>query len=127
MGYALAIAARDRGANVTLITATKNNKSLKGIKTHTVVTAEEMFDKVKKSVTLKTDLLIMAAAVSDFRPKVAMQNKLKKINKKEINIKLESTKDILQEINGNFVKIGFAAETENIINEAQKKTYKQKT
>ena len=121
MGYALAIAARDRGANVTLITATKNNKSLKGIKTHTVVTAEEMFDKVKKSVTLKTHLLIMAAAVSDFRPKLAMQNKLKKINKKEINIKLESTKDILQEINGNFVKIGFAAETENIINEAQKK------
>jgi len=126
MGYALAIAARDRGANVTLITATKNNKPLKGIKTHTVVTAKEMFDKVKKSVTLKTHLLIMAAAVSDFRPKVAIQNKLKKINKKEINIKLESTKDILQEINGNFVKIGFAAETENIINEAQKKLANKK-
>jgi phosphopantothenoylcysteine decarboxylase/phosphopantothenate--cysteine ligase len=121
MGYALAIAARDRGANVTLITATKNNKSKKGIKIHTVVTAEEMFNKVKKSVTLKTHLLIMAAAVSDFKPKVVIHNKLKKNNKKEINIKLESTKDILQEINGNFVKIGFAAETEKILNEAQKK------
>ncbi len=121
MGHALAIAARDRGANVILITAAKEDNTKKGIKTHTVITAEEMFNKVKKCINVKTDVLIMAAAVSDFKPQVTIKNKLKKLDKKEISIKLESTRDILKEINGDFIKIGFAAETNNIINEAQKK------
>ena len=127
MGYALAKMARRRGAEVILITGpTSIPLPRKDIQWIPVRTAEDMrkavFDHLEGS-----SVVIKAAAVSDYRPKVVSQKKIKK-GGFDITLPLERTKDILEELGkkkGNRILIGFAAETEDLIANAKKKLKKK--
>ena len=119
MGYALAEAARDRGADVTLITAPTALIPIAGVETVKVQSAKEMKDAVAKA-TVKADALIMAAAVADYMPKSAAAQKIKK-GAGGLALELVKTPDIISEVKGNFLKIGFAAETQDLIANAKKK------
>jgi len=83
-----------------------------------VQSAIEMKDAVVKA-TAKTDALIMAAAVADYMPETASAQKIKK-GAGGLTLELVKTPDILSEIKGKFLKIGFAAETQDLIANAQK-------
>ena len=123
MGYALAKVARRRGAEVVLVTGPTSVPISRGdIKVVAVRTAEEM-RKVVLTHVKGCSVVIKAAAVSDYRPKVASQEKLKKSDLYD-SLELERTRDILGEIGkrkGNRVLVGFAAETENLTANARKK------
>jgi len=119
MGYALAEAARDRGAKVTLVTAPTAIPEPVGVEVVNVRTAQEMFEAVKKAVS-RTHALIMAAAVADYRLVKISESKIKKV-KPTLTLELEGTPDILGTVKGNFIKVGFAAETENLVENARKK------
>lgn len=124
MGYALAEAARDRGAKVVLVTAPTALPEPIGVEVVNVRTAQEMLKAVEKTLT-KADALIMAAAVADYRPLKISESKIKK-TAPTLTLKLERTPDILGTIKGNFVKVGFAAESENLIANAQEKLHQKK-
>jgi phosphopantothenoylcysteine decarboxylase / phosphopantothenate---cysteine ligase len=119
MGYALAEAARDRGAGVTLITAAALPDPT-GIEVEHVRTAAEMKRAVDKAVA-KADTLIMAAAVADYQPKKASKGKIKKDAAQSLMLELIRTPDILGEVKGKFIKVGFAAESDDLIENARKK------
>jgi phosphopantothenoylcysteine decarboxylase/phosphopantothenate--cysteine ligase len=119
MGYALAEAARDRGATVTLITTPTVLAPVAGVDTIKVQSVKQMKEAVVKT-TVKADALIMAAAVSDYTPKTVASQKIKK-GDGGLTLELTKTQDILSEVKGKFVKIGFAAETQNLIANAKKK------
>jgi phosphopantothenoylcysteine decarboxylase/phosphopantothenate--cysteine ligase len=123
MGYALAKVARRRGAEVILVTGpTSLPIPRRDIEVVPVQTAEEMRKAVLTRIE-RCSVVIKAAAVSDFRPKVMSKQKMKKANA-SCSLELEKTEDILREIGkrkGNRVLIGFAAETENLIANARKK------
>jgi len=119
MGYAIAEAARDRGAEVKLITATISMNDPSGVEIIRVSTAIEMETAVLSAVK-KIDALIMAAAVADYMPQVIAKEKIKKTGDK-LTLKLVRTPDILSEVKGNFVKVGFAAESENVVQNAESK------
>ncbi len=119
MGYAIAEAARDRGADVKLITAPTYLPQPVGLEVISVKTTSEMQKAVAKAVA-KADALIMAAAVTDYQPKTTAKEKLKK-DTPELKLELVRTPDILAEVRGNFVRIGFAAESNDIVANAKKK------
>jgi phosphopantothenoylcysteine decarboxylase/phosphopantothenate--cysteine ligase len=119
MGYALAEAARDRGAKVTLITAPTSLPEPVGVDVIKIGTAQEMYHAVEK-VAPQVDALIMAAAVADYRPKKTARDKIKK-GKTGLTLELEGTADILSSLNGNFLKVGFAAESSNLVENARRK------
>jgi phosphopantothenoylcysteine decarboxylase/phosphopantothenate--cysteine ligase len=119
MGYAIAEAARDRGAIVTLITTPTALGPVAGIETVQVRTVAQMKDAVV-TATAKTDALIMAAAVADYMPKTVSAQKIKK-GEGGLTLELVKTPDILGEVKGKFVKVGFAAETQNLLGNAKKK------
>ncbi|MFC1874937.1 bifunctional phosphopantothenoylcysteine decarboxylase/phosphopantothenate--cysteine ligase CoaBC [Chloroflexota bacterium] len=119
MGYAIASAARDRGAEVKLITTVTCLPETVGIDVVAVDAADEMEQAVKAAVK-DADALIMAAAVADYRPKTAAKDKIKK-DSASLSIELAKTPDILAGAEGDFIKVGFAAESEDIIANAQKK------
>jgi phosphopantothenoylcysteine decarboxylase/phosphopantothenate--cysteine ligase len=121
MGYAVAEAARDRGAAVTLITAPTGLAKPAGVETVDVESAIQMRDAVAQ-VTSNADVLIMAAAVADYQPKRRAGQKIKKESAGEsMTLELVRTPDILAEVKGAFLKVGFAAETENVIENARRK------
>ena len=119
MGYALAEAARDRGAKVTLVTAPISLPEPVGVDVVKVGTAQEMRQAVVK-VTSQADALIMAAAVADYRPIKAAKDKIKK-GEAGLTLELECTPDILGSVKGNFIKVGFAAESSNLVKNAKQK------
>ncbi|MDA0734119.1 MAG: bifunctional phosphopantothenoylcysteine decarboxylase/phosphopantothenate--cysteine ligase CoaBC [Chloroflexi bacterium] len=119
MGYALAEAARDRGANAVLITAPTSLPDPPLIKVIQIQTAQQMCDAVLSQLK-SADALIMAAAVADYRVVTAAEQKIKKSNQ-ELTIDLTKTTDILEASTGNFVKVGFSAESENLIANASEK------
>jgi phosphopantothenoylcysteine decarboxylase/phosphopantothenate--cysteine ligase len=119
MGYALAEAARDRGAGVTLITAPTSLPEPVGVDVIKIGTAQEMYHAVEK-VAPQVDALIMAAAVADYRPKKTARDKIKK-GKTGLTLELEGTADILSSLNGNFLKVGFAAESSSLVENARRK------
>jgi len=119
MGYALAEAARDRGAKVTLVTAPTSLPEPVGVDVVKVNTAQEMRRAVEK-VTPQADALVMAAAVADYRPTKAAKDKIKK-GEAGLTLKLECTPDILGSVKGNFIKVGFAAESSNLMKNAKQK------
>ena len=119
MGYALAEAARDRGAAVTLISTPTGLNPVAGVEMVNVRSAREMKDAVVKAVA-KTDALIMAAAVADYAPKTVAAQKIKK-GAGGMTLELVKTLDILSAVKGNFAKVGFAAETQDLIANAKKK------
>lgn len=123
MGYALAKAASYRGAEVKLIAGPGTEETPLGVEFTSVNTAEEM----KKAVFAESedaDIIIMAAAVSDYRPKEVSTQKIKKSDS-ELILKLERTTDILAELGRRKKKsqllVGFAAESENLLENARKK------
>lgn len=119
MGYALAEAARDRGALVTLITGPVTLTDPIGIKVVHVQTAEEMYSVVVDAVA-DTDALLMAAAVADYSPREVATEKMKK-DMDQLIIPMVRTKDILGEVKGKFIKIGFAAESTDLLDNAERK------
>jgi phosphopantothenoylcysteine decarboxylase/phosphopantothenate--cysteine ligase len=119
MGYAIAEVARDRGAEVKLITAPTSLPKPAGIEVVPVVTAAQMKEAVAKAVA-QADALIMAAAVTDYQPKSAAKAKIKK-ETPTLTLELLRTPDILTEVKGNFLKVGFAAESENVVANARQK------
>jgi len=114
MGYAIAEAARNRGAAVTLVSGPTSVTKPAGVKVVDVKTAEEML-KAVMDATKKADALIMAAAVADFRPARASGSKIKRRELGDLTLKLEKTPDILEQARGNFIRVGFAAESDNVI------------
>ncbi len=122
MGFAVAEAALERGAAVTLIAGPVSIASPKGARTISVRSAAEMYEAVKVNLDDAT-MVVMAAAVADYRPASVHQQKIKK-NGSALVLDLEPTDDILAAVareSGSRVVIGFAAETENVIENARKK------
>lgn len=122
MGYAVAEAAIERGAAVTLITGPVSIAPPQGARIVSVYTAAEMFNAVKENLADST-LIVMAAAVADYRPTDVRRQKMKK-NGRVMALDLERTEDILASVTsekGSRIVIGFAAETENVIPNAKKK------
>ena len=123
MGYALAKAASYRGAEVKLISGPSELETPLGVDLTRIETAEELKEEVFNEFE-NADIIIMAAAVSDYRPQEVSSQKIKKSDG-DLVLKLERTTDILAEL-GKIKKpsqllIGFAAETENLLENAQKK------
>ena len=122
MGWALAEAARDRGGDVTLIAGPTHLLPPPQIAFVPITTSEEL----RKAVVARfpeTDLLIMAAAVADFRPVRPSPHKISK-SKGRITLALEPTTDILRELparRSGQVVVGFAAETEGLVEGARRK------
>lgn len=124
MGYAIAHKAAMRGADVTLISGPTNLKPPSGVTLISINTAEEMRNAVFAHHT-DVEVIIKAAAVSDYRPAISADQKIKK-REEDISIKLVKTPDILSELGSKKSKpgqilIGFAAETENILTNAKEK------
>lgn len=122
MGYALAEAAITRGAEVTLVSGPTQLKPPTDVALISIRTAEEMAKAVFK-IWQQYDIIIMAAAVADFRPKIIQNQKIKKSGD-FLTLDLERTTDILGEIGPKKQKqlmVGFAVETENMIDNARKK------
>ena len=123
MGYEIARKGADLGAEIYLVSGPSNQKiSRRSINLIDVVSSEEMHEKVIKYFE-QVDVVIMAAAVADFKPKDFSNKKIKKDNIKP-NIELEKTKDILLELGKlkkNQFLVGFALENENEINNSLKK------
>jgi len=127
MGYALAKAASYRGAEVKLISGPSAVEVPLGEELAQIETAEEMKEAVFAEYK-NADLVIMAAAVSDYRPQEIMTEKIKKSGENLV-LKLERTTDILAELGKNKkssqLLVGFAAESENLLENAQKKLSKK--
>lgn len=127
MGYAIANRAMLRGADVTLITGKTQIQPPPFVNVVPVVSAEEMYNEVIENAD-SADIIIMAAAVADYRSKNVSDQKIKKSDS-DMEIKLERTKDILKEVckhkrNGQFI-CGFSMETENLIENSRKKLEKK--
>ena len=120
MGYALASAAYLRGAEVTLISGPSNESLYQEINYVKVRSASEMKKAVEKEIK-KTEILIMSAAVADYKPSTISNKKIKKEDKLS-SIKIVETEDILFSINKkDKIIVGFALETDNEIQNASKK------
>jgi phosphopantothenoylcysteine decarboxylase/phosphopantothenate--cysteine ligase len=122
MGYAIARAAAERGAKVILVSGPTSLPAPPGVKSVSVQTAAEMLDAVLKRLP-EAQVIIGAAAVADYTPKSAAKSKVKKSDA-ERSIELAPTKDIMAEVGrkkGKRFLIGFAAETENLIENAKAK------
>lgn len=122
MGYAIAEEARDRGANVTLISGPSMLKAPHGINFISVSTNEEMLCRIEE-IFENTDIVIKAAAVSDYKIKEYSKVKIKK-NEAEIDLKFVKNTDILKylgTIKTHQILVGFAAESNNIIDYAKEK------
>lgn len=123
MGYAIAEAARDRGAGVVLIAGPTNLSDPAGIEVVHVQTAVQMKKTVLKAVA-QADVLIMSAAVADYQPVNQAVQKIKKaVAGRKLTLELVETPDILAEAEGDFLKVGFAAETEDVLENATKKLH----
>jgi phosphopantothenoylcysteine decarboxylase/phosphopantothenate--cysteine ligase len=125
-GFALAQAALDRGARVTLITGPTNLPTPVGVERVEVVTVQEMHDAVL-SAAGQADALLMAAAPADYRPATTAPQKIKK-GKDDLTLRLARTQDILSavavrraETGFPRVVVGFAAESENLVENARAK------
>ncbi len=127
MGYSLAQEAAQMGAEVTLISGPVSLPPPANVKLIKVESAEEMLDVCKKHFP-KQDVLIMSAAVSDYRPQVKKKGKIKKKEGME-SLSLERTSDILKElskIKKTQIVVGFAAEIGSLISSAKKKLKEKK-
>ena len=123
MGYAMAKVARDRGATVSLVAAPTSLPDPAGVEVVHVETAAQMRGAVTKAVA-KADVLIMVAAVADYQPKSVAKAKIKK-QTPSLTLELIKTPDILTEVKGNFIKVGFAVESEDIVANARQKLQKK--
>jgi len=134
MGFALAAAARDRGARVTLIAGTTHLRVPRGVEFVSAPSAREMRDAVLR-VMPEADALVMAAAVADFRPAQAAEQKIKKGSAETLTLDLVKNPDILRDVAEwrdknlksqipnlkSMVVVGFAAETQDLLANARAK------
>ena len=126
MGYALAEAALRRGAHVLLVSGPTSITPPDAVEMTRVETAEQMREAALRLFPQAT-IVIKTAAVSDYRPKAAAGQKLKRTG--PMSLELEPTTDILAELAGkktNQLIVGFAAETENVLENARKKLARKK-
>jgi phosphopantothenoylcysteine decarboxylase/phosphopantothenate--cysteine ligase len=114
-GEALAIEARNRGAEVTLVLANSNVADIAGIQTVRVETAQQMYGALKAGIGT-CDVLIMSAAVSDARPATVAEEKIKKNDLQSIDLvaNLDILKELSEAARDSQVIVGFAAETSNL-------------
>lgn len=122
MGYALARAASDRGARVILISGPVNIPVPDGVEHIPVISAADMFEAVRNYYQ-HADVIIKAAAVADYTPKTKSDIKLKK-GEGDLSLELSRTTDILRylgENKGRRILVGFAAETDHVVENAVKK------
>ncbi len=124
MGYAVAEAARDRGARVTLVAGPTALADPYGIFGQHVTTVDEMRNTIKTACA-KCDALVMAAAVGDYKVTSPAKQKIKR-GAGGLTLNLTPTADIIGELKGNFVRVGFAAETQDLIGNAKKKLASKK-
>ena len=127
MGYALAKAAMLRGAQVTLVSAPTDLEPPLDVDVVPVVSAQDMFEAVEKRFD-DTDILVMAAAVADYRPKKFVDHKIKKKEGDNV-LELARTTDILGTLGARkrsdqFI-CGFSMETENLLENSEQKLKKK--
>lgn len=124
MGYAIAKAAWYRGAEVTLVSGPSHLTPPEGVRLVNVVTAEQMYSECVDAAS-EMDVIIKAAAVGDFRPASESRQKIKRLLKEELTLTLVQNRDIAAELGrmkkSGQILVGFAAETEDIVNNAVKK------
>ena len=128
MGYAVARAAHEAGAEVTLVSGPVPLATPAGVVRVDVRTAQQMFDAVKQAAS-KSDVFISVAAVADYKVKAPSASKIKKANGKPVTLELEENPDILAYVAG--LKdapfcVGFAAESEDVEKNAMEKRAKKK-
>ncbi len=128
MGFAVAEAARDRGAKVTVVCGNTTVSPPENIRVIRSISAEEMFTSVMKELP-KSSVFVGAAAVADYRPKNVAELKIKKTDKESITLELEKTPDILSNVSKsrhkNLLVVGFAAETNDVVGYARSKLQKK--
>jgi phosphopantothenoylcysteine decarboxylase/phosphopantothenate--cysteine ligase len=128
MGYALAQAAHFAGATVTLVSGPTSQKAPEGVTVCQVTSAQSMQEAVMNNLTPGT-IFIGCAAVADFAPKSVASKKIKKQGQEEITLQLKTNPDILAAVansgKASFV-VGFAAETDDLIENARKKLRSKK-
>jgi phosphopantothenoylcysteine decarboxylase / phosphopantothenate---cysteine ligase len=125
MGYAMAEAARDRGARVTLISGPVNLPPPENVETVDVRSTSEMFEAVMSRLHDVT-VFIGSAAVADFRPALRAEQKIKKDGRKTITVEFEETEDIIAAVGAapnreRRVVAGFAAESQSLLEYAERK------
>jgi len=123
MGYAVARAAAEAGAKVTLVSGPVSLETPPGVARVDVGTAEQMFEAVKRGAKA-CDVFISVAAVSDYRVKSPASQKIKKANGRGLTLELEENPDILAWVAGQKDApfcVGFAAETEDVAKNAKEK------
>ena len=124
MGFAIAAAAADRGARVTLVT-TANHPAHHGVEVRQVATANEMMADLRSEMK-GADLLMMAAAVADFRPAKTAAGKIRREETPSLTLELESIPDLIATLGGekdaaHVFRIGFAAENSDLAGKAVEK------
>ena len=128
MGFAVARAAREAGAEVALVSGPVALPTPQGVERVNVRTAQEMFEQVQKAVK-GADVFVSVAAVADYRPKKAAAQKIKKANGKDLSLELEENPDILAWVAAQPKApfcVGFAAETEKLAEHAAEKRKRKK-
>lgn len=126
MGFAVAEAAARRGARVLLVSGPTVLKASHGIERYDVISAQEMYDRVMELLP-QCDIIVKCAAVADYAPEKPSSQKIKKTDE-DISIKLKRNPDILFElgkVKGDRILVGFAMETENLIENAAAKVKKK--
>jgi phosphopantothenoylcysteine decarboxylase/phosphopantothenate--cysteine ligase len=122
MGFALAEAARDRGAEVSLVSGPTALSDPYGVKVRRVKSASQLRDAVVQE-SAEAAILVMAAAVADYQPAEPVGQKIKREGRDGLMLSLARTPDILSEVDRRpgLVKIGFAAESEALLENAARK------
>ncbi len=124
MGFAVAEAAAQRGAKVTVVCGVTTIEPPADVEVIRAVSAEEMFQAVMKKLP-ESSIFIGAAAVADYRPRNVADAKIKKTNQDVLTLELEKTPDILSNVSENrhdgLLVVGFAAETNDVLNYAKSK------
>jgi phosphopantothenoylcysteine decarboxylase/phosphopantothenate--cysteine ligase len=128
MGFAVAAAAADRGARVTLVTAA-SHPAHQGIDVRPVETAEEMLEELKREIA-GADVLVMAAAVADFRPARVADHKIRREETSRLSVELEQIPDLVAALGKekeaqNVFRVGFAAEGSDLAAKAFEKMKKK--
>ncbi|MGJ8514923.1 bifunctional phosphopantothenoylcysteine decarboxylase/phosphopantothenate--cysteine ligase CoaBC [Carnimonas bestiolae] len=128
MGYALAAAAYAAGASVTLISGPVQLEPPRGVTVVNVTSAEQMLD-AARSESSDADIFIAAAAVADFRPQQVAEHKIKKGGDSTASLELVKNPDIVATIAGEYASlfcVGFAAETQSLLENASSKLTRKK-
>jgi phosphopantothenoylcysteine decarboxylase/phosphopantothenate--cysteine ligase len=123
MGYAMAEAARDRGAGVILVSGPVKLSAPDGVETIQVHSTREMYDAVMSRIA-ETTVFIGCAAVADFRPARRADQKIKKAGRQQITLELETTEDIIGSVSADpngrgRIIVGFAAESQTLLENAE--------